>query len=93
MVVSPFKWSLLDHSYGTINDQRMNAYEYYEAKEKLEMQKGLVQKSKQTPSLYKAELLKFIELLITVKGHALCMDVKRERKRISRLIVEGLMGI
>ena len=71
----------------------MNAYEYHEAKKKFESQKRIVRRFKRNTPAYGKELSKFIELLITIRGHALCMDVKQERKKISRLVVNALMEI
>ena len=64
----------------------MHVYEYTEAKKELpRSEKILGHLHRHTPA-YKKELLKFIELLITVKGHAWCMDVKDERKKMARLL-------
>ena len=35
-------------------------------------------------------LPEFLEALITVKGHAWCMDVKSERRKMARLISEEM---
>lgn len=69
----------------------MNAYEYYEAKKCLELQEMRVKRLNRHAPNYKKELKKFIELLITVKGHAWCMEVKRERKKMSRLLADVFM--
>ena len=69
----------------------MKPSEYYEAKKCIELQRKIVQKLKKNKPNYRKELLKFIELLITVKGNALCMDVKGERRRIARLITDALV--
>jgi hypothetical protein len=40
-------------------------------------------------------LSKFLEALITVKGHAWCMDVKSERRKMASLIskeIKSLIG-
>ena len=36
--------------------------------------------------VFKKEFRKYIELIITAKGHAWCMDVKRERKKMAGLV-------
>ena len=36
------------------------------------------------------DLEKYLEAVITKKGHAWCMDVKNERRKIARLIVSAL---
>jgi hypothetical protein len=36
------------------------------------------------------DLEKYLEALIAVKGHAWCMDVKSERKKIAKLIASTL---
>jgi hypothetical protein len=33
----------------------------------------------------------FIEALVTVKGHAWCMDVKSERHKLAKLIAKEIM--
>jgi len=38
-------------------------------------------------------LAQFLEALITVKGHAWCMDVKSERRKMARLISRGIKSI
>lgn len=38
-------------------------------------------------------LEKFIEALITVKGHAWCMDVKSERRKMAKLISKEIKSV
>jgi len=38
-------------------------------------------------------LSKFLEALITVKGHAWCMDVKSERRKMAKLISKEIKSI
>ena len=38
-------------------------------------------------------LPEFLEALITVKGHAWCMDVKSERRKIAKLISREIQSI
>ena len=35
----------------------------------------------------------YLEAIITVHGHAWCMDVKNERKKMARLIVSSLIEL
>lgn len=71
----------------------MNSCEYYRAKKLLKPQKAIVRGINQNHLLYIKELEKFIEMVIAVKAHAWCMDVKNERKKISKLIVESLVEV
>ncbi|MDE2021792.1 MAG: hypothetical protein KGI71_02610 [Patescibacteria group bacterium] len=36
------------------------------------------------------DLEKYLEAVITLKGHAWCMDVKAERQKMAKLIVRAL---
>lgn len=67
----------------------MNASEYKNAKRELPKQWQVLVDSRNI-SAYRKELQKFLELLITVKGHAWCMDVKSERKKMAKLIAESV---
>ena len=66
----------------------MHWCEYYEARGALEPQRKLVKRMKRGSPAYRKELKKFLELLITVKGGAWCMDVKSERRKMSKLIAD-----
>lgn len=68
----------------------MNACEYNEAKKELARSEKMLGKSRHHTPAYKKEFLKFIESLITVKGHAWCMDEKGERKKMARLLNNSL---
>ena len=68
----------------------MYLYEIVAAKQRLGPQKKLVKSLQPDPFVFKKEIQKYIELLITAKGHAWCMDVKTERQRMARLIVSAL---
>ena len=68
----------------------MNICEYNEAKKELARSKKMLGKSRHHTPVYKKEFLKFIELLIAVKGHAWCMDEKTERKKMARLLGNSL---
>ena len=61
-----------------INDQGVTPGEYNQAVNNLEK---------------RGDLLKYIEAVITVNGHAWCMDVKAERKKMARLFVEIIESI
>ena len=64
----------------------MHAIEYYKAERKLEPQRKKLKGLKQNGQEFQKELSKLIELTITVFGHAWCMDVKSERRKMVRLI-------
>ena len=68
----------------------MKTCEYTEAKKELpNLEKALHEFDRHSPACKKT-FWKFIELLITVKGHAWCMDVKAERKKMARLLTDTL---
>jgi len=71
-----------------INDRLMYLHEITNAQQELPYQKEFVKNFTRT-SLFKEEFRKYIELLITVKGHAWCMDVKGERNKMSRLVANA----
>ncbi|OGS05158.1 MAG: hypothetical protein A3G41_01350 [Elusimicrobia bacterium RIFCSPLOWO2_12_FULL_59_9] len=68
----------------------MNTYEYNEAKKALVRSEKLLGKLRRYTPVYKEEFQKFIELLIAIKGHAWCMDVKTERKKMAKLLTNSL---
>ena len=39
------------------------------------------------------DLENYLEAVITVDGHALCMDVRTERRKMARLIVRALLQV
>ncbi len=39
------------------------------------------------------DLEKYLEAIITVKGHAWCMDTKNERRKIAKLIISILSNL
>ena len=68
----------------------MNIGEYNAAKTALpKIEKELGSLRRNSPA-YKKELRKYIESLITVKGHAWCMDVKAERKKMAKLLINSI---
>ena len=78
----------LDNKLLVINDRPMYPHEIASAKQKLAKQKEYVKNFYCGSSLFAKEFKKYIELLITVRGHAWCMDVKSERNKLSRLITK-----
>lgn len=58
----------------------MNVREYLNAKRYLKLRENIVKK----------EIIKMIESTITVYGHAWCMDVSAERKKMARLLAARL---
>jgi len=64
----------------------MKICEYAEAKKELARTQKKLGTLRRNSSAYKKELRKYIESLIAVKGHARCMDVKAERKKMARLM-------
>jgi len=68
----------------------MYPYEYYNAKQKIDSQKNLVKNFIPGTEDFNKEFKKFIELVITVQGHSLCMDVANERKRMSKLVTSAV---
>ena len=76
----------LDEKLIPINDRIMNFYEYQKALAGVDLQRELVGQLHPTDPLFNKEPLRFVELLITTKGHAWCMDVKQERRKMAKLI-------
>jgi hypothetical protein len=69
----------------------MTIRDYQEAKTALH---GLRHATLDSKNLAKTVLPELLEVLITLKGHAWCMDVKSERRRMAKLIskeIESLM--
>ena len=64
----------------------MYPHEYYNAKQKIDLQRSLVKNFAPGTESFIKEFKKFIEFVITVQGHSLCMDVASERKRMSKLV-------
>ena len=63
----------------------MTSQEYREAKRALPKLRLAAREPRFLPE--------FLETLITVKGHAWCMDVKSERHKMARLISEEVKSI
>lgn len=70
------------------------AFEFYYKKTSEELSKATTAFKEKYPETknnsYPEELTKVFEKYIEVYEHALCMDVRSERKRISRLIFKAL---
>lgn len=80
--------STLDQDYLPINDRLMTGYDYDKAKRKL----ASLEK-KYRPKIPANELEDFIYATITVHGHAWCMDVENERRKMTRLVLKALMNV
>jgi len=63
----------------------MTNYEYQKAKAALPKLRNAAKDQK--------FLYEFLEALITVKGHAWCMDVKSERRKMAKLISKELHSL
>ena len=82
--------NLLDIPPYSINDRGMTRYEYETAKQKLEPQRRILQNLSPNDTGYEKQLQKYLETLITVKGHAWCMDVATERRKMAKLMAAAL---
>ncbi|HAH32238.1 MAG TPA: hypothetical protein DCL44_07995 [Elusimicrobia bacterium] len=71
----------------------MKIFEYTEAKKALARSQKALNTLRRDSLGYKNELRKYIESLIAFKGHALCMDVKAERKKMARLLADCVAGM
>ena len=71
----------------------MNYQEFVTAKTKLEQLRHHVKNMKDTSNYFERELSEYLEAVITVKGHALCMDVKSERQKMAKLIAGVLSNL
>lgn len=65
----------------------MTRYEYEKAKKRLKPQMQIVESIKVDNLDYARQLQKYLEILITVKSHAWCMDVASERRKMAKLMV------
>ena len=70
----------------------MTPYEYNEAKAMLSHLEREAKNSFRIKIEGEKAFASFLEALITVKGHAWCMDVKSERKKMSKLISRALFS-
>jgi len=68
----------------------MTIWEYEEAKKNLRLRQRLIKKLGPGSDTFQGELPAFLESLIAVKGHALCMDIAGERRKIVKLILRYL---
>ena len=71
----------------------MDAKEYFKAEESLEARYKTLTESSSEARVFRKALEEYFEALITVKGHAWCMDVRTERKKMSRLVVGACMSV
>ena len=71
----------------------MTLYEYEKAKKRIGLQQQIVENLKIDNPHYAKELQKYLEMVITVKGHAWCMDVKAERRKMAKLVANAIVGI
>lgn len=65
----------------------MRSHEYNQAVKSLGLQKQILMQLKTNNPVFKNEFEKFMELLIAAKGHAWCMDVKSERRKMAKLLI------
>lgn len=77
---------MLDILLCPINDRDMTRYEFETAKKRLEIQRQIVENLNSNDTDRKKQLRKYLETLITVKGHAWCMDVAYERRKMAKLV-------
>lgn len=76
-----------------INDRDMTRYEYEKAKKRLGPQTQIMKSLKSDSLDYIKQLQKYLEILITVKGHAWCMDVANERRKMAKMITIATMPL
>ena len=82
---------LLDISACSINDRFMTPYEYEKAKKRIEPQRQIVENLRTDDPCHAKELQKYLEMVITVKGHAWCMDVASERRKMAKLVTSAIL--
>lgn len=71
----------------------MQSSDFIEAKNRLPKLKRQIELVQDNTPKRDALIRQYIEDVITVKGHAWCMDVGRERKRMSGLILNALVEL
>lgn len=69
----------------------MTRYECEKAKKRIGPQMQIVKSLKVDNSDYTKQLQKYLEMLITVKGHAWCMDVANERRKMAKLVAGAVI--
>jgi len=77
----------------TLNFKNLLEAEYKAAKASVNSQKEKLKNSKKSPERFREELRKYLEMIIMVKGHAWCMDVSGERKKMSKLMADAITDI
>jgi hypothetical protein len=70
----------------------MTPYDYEKAIKGLEPQMHIMKNLKADSLDYAKQLQKYLEIVITVKGHAWCMDVKAERRKMAKLVVRTILN-
>lgn len=68
----------------------MNYRDYYLAKKNLGVKEGELKSIMHDEDDFKQALKDYIEMVITLKGHSWCMDVKSERRKMARLLVASI---
>jgi hypothetical protein len=68
----------------------MTYYEFHEAKEKLLAFKQKLAGAERGTPYYGRALRNYLYAVITVKGHAWCMDVAKERRKMSKLVAAAI---
>ena len=71
----------------------MTPYDYEKAIKGLEPQMQIMKNLRADSLDYAKQLQKYLEIVITVKGHAWCMDVKAERRKMAKLVANAIVGI
>jgi len=71
----------------------MEGWEYFDAQNKLEALYDKVRKLSPHGRDLSNALKEYFEALITIRGHAWCMDVRVERRKMARLVVGAYMNI
>lgn len=84
---------MLDVTSNSIKDREMSQKEILKAQDSLEARYETLAKSYPLAHIFRKALEEYLEFLIAVRGHAWCMDVRSERKKMVRLIVGVCMNI
>ena len=72
----------------------MNSREYHQAARNIKSLRNIItERFKASNQISKKEFQKLVELLITVNGHAWCMDTKIERRKMAKLLINTLEEI
>ncbi|OHA64018.1 MAG: hypothetical protein A2842_01620 [Candidatus Wildermuthbacteria bacterium RIFCSPHIGHO2_01_FULL_48_25] len=71
----------------------MTPYDYEKAIKGLEPQMQIMKNLRADSLDYAKQLQKYLEMLITVKSHAWCMDVASERRKMAKLVVGAILRV